>query len=312
MGGKPVPDVGWVFLRAHTRAGSDESAAMSDAKRRRRHAPAGAGRARAGRQRSVADRHADRSRQSRGEEVVAARHPNGVRPRPNLRHAVGVVDGPVSRSATTSRSRFIEFVAAHPVGSTVEGEVERFSSHGAYVIADGARCYLALKAMGDPAPTSPKDVVSIGETKTFIVQSIDTPRRGVDLAMPARDAPVAEPVSASDGPVPDDPKEERVAAKKAAKKTADQEEGSRSKRRVKKKAAVRRAPAKRTAKKRAPARRRRPPRGGRRRRRRVAAQASPGRDKTARSAPRRRPRSADVGGPRQSWRAARRSHRNAA
>ena len=49
---------------------------------------------------------------------------------------------------------FIEFVSAHPIGSTVEGEVERFASHGAYVVADGTRCYLPLKHLGDPAPRS--------------------------------------------------------------------------------------------------------------------------------------------------------------
>ena len=45
---------------------------------------------------------------------------------------------------------FIDFVAAHPVGSTVQGVVERFASHGAYVLVDDCRCYLGLKSMGDP------------------------------------------------------------------------------------------------------------------------------------------------------------------
>ena len=49
---------------------------------------------------------------------------------------------------------FIEFVGAHPVGSVVQGEVERFASHGAYVTVDGTRCYLPLKHLADPPPRS--------------------------------------------------------------------------------------------------------------------------------------------------------------
>ena len=79
---------------------------------------------------------------------------------------------------------FIEFVGAHPVGSTVEGEVERFASHGAYVMVDGARCYLPLKHLGDPAPRSAREVLAFGETYKFVVHGFDTPRRGVDLTMP--------------------------------------------------------------------------------------------------------------------------------
>ena len=46
---------------------------------------------------------------------------------------------------------FIEFVGSHPVGSAVTAEVERFSSHGAYVRVDDLLCYVPLKSMGDPA-----------------------------------------------------------------------------------------------------------------------------------------------------------------
>ena len=43
----------------------------------------------------------------------------------------------------------IEFVANYPVGSTVSGEVEQFSSHGAYVLAGGARCYEAAYGLSE-------------------------------------------------------------------------------------------------------------------------------------------------------------------
>src|SRR5690606_729830 len=78
---------------------------------------------------------------------------------------------------------FIEFIGAHPIGSEVEAVVDRFSSHGAYVVVDGAQCYVPLKAMGDPAPRRARDVLTLGETRTFVVQSFDTPRRGIDLTL---------------------------------------------------------------------------------------------------------------------------------
>jgi len=77
---------------------------------------------------------------------------------------------------------FIQFVSEHPVGTTVVGDVARFSSHGAYVDVAGAHCYVPLKAMGDPPPRRARDVLRIGESRSFEVVAIDTPRRGIDLA----------------------------------------------------------------------------------------------------------------------------------
>src|SRR6185503_16624039 len=57
---------------------------------------------------------------------------------------------------------FIDFVAAHPVGSRVEGEVKRFSSHGAYVMIGDAHAYVALKSLGNPPPRSAREVLTLG------------------------------------------------------------------------------------------------------------------------------------------------------
>ncbi len=50
---------------------------------------------------------------------------------------------------------FITFVASYPVGTTLEGEVVSFTSHGAMVdvdLPDGGslHCYIPLSAMGTP------------------------------------------------------------------------------------------------------------------------------------------------------------------
>src|SRR5437763_1568564 len=58
---------------------------------------------------------------------------------------------------------FIDFVGSHPLGSHVDGEVDEFTSHGAFVQIDGVRCYLPLTAMGDPPPRSARALMKRGE-----------------------------------------------------------------------------------------------------------------------------------------------------
>jgi ribosomal protein S1 len=158
---------------------------------------------------------------------------------------------------------FIEFVGAHPVGSTVEGEVQRFSSHGAYVLVDGALCYIALKSLGDPPPRSAREVLTLGAKRSFIVQSIDAPRRGIDLALGESDQPKTDSGSAAKAVAEDatgsknnQHAEEALvapAAKKAAKKKSAAKKApakkSAAKKSAAKKAPAKKATAKKTAKK---------------------------------------------------------------
>jgi hypothetical protein len=85
---------------------------------------------------------------------------------------------------------FINFVAAYPVGSTVEGEVASFTSHGAMVevaVPDGSslHCYIPLSGLGIPAPSKARDVVSRGERLDFVLVGLDPPRRVAELALPS-------------------------------------------------------------------------------------------------------------------------------
>lgn len=80
---------------------------------------------------------------------------------------------------------FLQFVTDHPVGSEVKATVDRFSSHGAYAVTDGgAQCYIPLKAMADPVPTKAREILTVGEVRTFVVTAFDSPRRGIDVALP--------------------------------------------------------------------------------------------------------------------------------
>ena len=50
---------------------------------------------------------------------------------------------------------FLEFVEHHPVGTSVNGIVETYSSHGAYMTIGDVRGYIPLRLMSDPPPRAP-------------------------------------------------------------------------------------------------------------------------------------------------------------
>jgi Zc3h12a-like Ribonuclease NYN domain len=84
---------------------------------------------------------------------------------------------------------FITFVATYPVGTTIEGEVVSFTSHGAMVdvaLPDGGslHCYIPLSAMGDPPPTKARQVLTKGAVRPFVLSSLDPPRRVAELSLP--------------------------------------------------------------------------------------------------------------------------------
>ncbi len=84
---------------------------------------------------------------------------------------------------------FINFVAAFPVGSTIQGEVVSFTSHGAMVdvpLPGGGElhCYIPLTAMGTPPPTKARQVLKKGEVRSFVLAGLDPPRRVAELAIP--------------------------------------------------------------------------------------------------------------------------------
>ena len=250
IGGKPVPDVGWVFVSRTPVRGATSQRAVRDARKRnsRTSEPTDAPAARNRSTRSSTRSGSGRERSSDAAETTraatdssagassGARRSRGGRGRGSRVGDSGVSsatgEGPAktpakkAAGASTSSGRsqaktdptaeappkrasvnktndplpFIEFVANFPVGSTVSGEVEQFSSHGAYVLAGGARCYVALKALGDPAPRSARDVLDRGEVRDFVVLAFDTPRRGIDLILPGLPNTPAPPTAEDASP----------------------------------------------------------------------------------------------------------------
>jgi hypothetical protein len=86
---------------------------------------------------------------------------------------------------------FIDFVQHHPIGSSVTGVVESYSSHGAYVTIGDLRGYVPLRLMGNPPPRSAREVMKQGEMVTLVVDSFAAGRRSVDLALPGFGVPPA-------------------------------------------------------------------------------------------------------------------------
>jgi hypothetical protein len=92
-------------------------------------------------------------------------------------------DVPVSEALNDAMT-FLTFVAEHPVGSTFDGVVVSFTSHGAHVDVDGMLCHIPLRNLGDPAPPKARGVLAKGETRDFALVSLDAPRRRAELALP--------------------------------------------------------------------------------------------------------------------------------
>jgi hypothetical protein len=84
---------------------------------------------------------------------------------------------------------FINFVAAYPVGSEVEGEVASYTSHGAMIevgLPNGGaiHCYVPLTGLGDPPPRKAREVLLRGQRQSFVLVGLDPPRRVAELALP--------------------------------------------------------------------------------------------------------------------------------
>jgi len=213
IGGKPVPGIGWIFTPRTPVRGLKSRKAVKEAKRkgkgvedivptisgealgprpvpkapppRRRDSGAAA----AGRK----DAQVAEAIATATEESVAGSDGPGRKRRRKKR--LGRPAEPVNDALA-----FITFIAEHPLGSEVAGEVETFTSHGAFVLAGGARCYVPISALGEPPPRAARDVLNRGERRTFVVQALDPQRRGIELALPefakVAGAPLPETIEA--------------------------------------------------------------------------------------------------------------------
>jgi len=285
IGGKPVPHVGWVFVLRTPVRGPLSRRSTRDARGSAKAADTGvrstaskttkaAKSTRATATKAVRSRAGGTAKRSDGTQLktsTAARKVSA--PITDAVQAEAVGEG--QRSGRSRRRRggakalesvndpipFLEFVGNHPVGSEVQGQVDRFSSHGAYVVIDGAQCYIPLKAMGDPPPTSAREALDVGEVRSFVVQSFDSPRRGIDLALSGVAISPDEPLPPDHDIQQDIPAQEassmvlgrKTAAKKLASKKSSPAKKSAAGRTLAKKSTAKKSTAKKSTAKKAPA-----------------------------------------------------------
>ena len=255
IGGKPVPNVGWVFVLRSPVRGPTSRRSVRDARKDPR--------------KEARKESRKETRKGPVKKTAPPKVPKAVS-KPAAKAALE--PAPVEKN-TAPRARrrrpsvksepindqlvYAAFVVDHPVGTIVEGVVDRFASHGAYIHVGDAQCYVPLRELGDPPPRSAREVLNLGETRPFTVQRFDPARRGIDvvpvlveLLKTESGTSAAEAVAVAAGSTNQETDAEEApvspAAKKAAKRKAP----------AKRKAAAKRAPAKRkTAAKKAPAKR---------------------------------------------------------
>ncbi len=239
IGGKPVPGVGWIFSLRRPVRGIVSRKTVQKAKQE--------GKAEKQVQKAIAEATAS----ALAPDTPKRRRRRGGRGR----SAASKDDTNAEPEAVNEPASFLQFVIDHRLGTEVEGTVEAFASHGAFVNVDGVRCYVPLSAMGKPQPSRARDVLTKDETRTFVVQAVDAPRRGIELGLPGfatvAGAPSDETVEAELRTRQSQAKRDR--AKKGEPKKSDQKKGEPKKGEPKKtrakKTAAKKTPAKKTARK---------------------------------------------------------------
>ncbi len=221
IGGKPVEGIGWVFVprvpvrgpasrRATREAGGSGRTGRSDRKdkapkRSRKRSPQGPApkpnasnpppRKSGGRDTNADDRanaategKSDRRRGDRRGGSADAKGSKGGKKGDASKEAAKNDQTKLNKKQgkfpeLNSARDFMMFVTQHSIGDEVTAEVERFSSHGCYLRASSAQCYLPSSSMGDPPPTRARDVVSLGQAVIVRVESLDSDRRGINVVL---------------------------------------------------------------------------------------------------------------------------------
>jgi hypothetical protein len=174
LGGKPVPNVGWVFAWRGPVRGPRSRQSIKAAKDKvsKKNPPEDDAA-----QKKVSPKPKKSARRASPKKTIDRSKPieqnEGSIPKPKVNEPHHLNDV----------NEFMAFVTKYSIGDTIEGDVERYSSHGCYLRAATAQCYLPIKAMGDPPPNKARDVVSKGDLVRARVESLDARRRGINVSL---------------------------------------------------------------------------------------------------------------------------------
>lgn len=163
IGGKPVPNVGWVFIQrlpVRKQSGRESAATLRRAK-----------------------------------AVRAPSRPMPVpkTPPPTLKVATNT-SKPVTQSSKPSAgskptpklnelTAFLNFVEKNPVGTKLKGVVESYASHGVYVKVGEVLGYLPMRLMANPVPRSAREHVKLGASLNLVIVGYTPSRRSVELGV---------------------------------------------------------------------------------------------------------------------------------
>ena len=159
IGGKPVPNVGWVFVNRTPVRGEKSRRAIRES------LPA-----------------TDKPGRGVAKVKVSA---EAMKPMPVPKSLPPGAKLPAKKVESSKSVNdilpFLQFVEKNTVGSVVIGVVESYSSHGAYVTIGDVRGYVPLRLLGSPPPRSAREVMQLGESVTLEIVEIIAGRRSIDL-----------------------------------------------------------------------------------------------------------------------------------
>jgi hypothetical protein len=165
IGGKPVPNVGWVFIQrlpVRKQAGRETAANLRRAKSTRT---------------AMRPMPVPKSPPPNSRAISTA-----VKPQ-----TMNTKSGAATKSALPPKlndlTTFLNFVEKNPIGSKVKGSVESYSSHGVYVKIGEVLGYLPMRLMASPTPRSAREHVKLGASLNLVVVGYTPSRRSVELAV---------------------------------------------------------------------------------------------------------------------------------
>ena len=172
VGGKPVPHVGWVFVTRTPVRGPVSRQATKKQSGPKRSASA-----------SQTTVRRTASKQASQPMPVPTSPPPGAAVASKSSKAQAP-SRPVTKSGEPVNDllAFLNFVETSPVGTRCVGEVERYSSHGAYLRVGEVSVYVPLRLMADPPPKSARAQVKIGEEVGVTIVGFVADRRSIDGA----------------------------------------------------------------------------------------------------------------------------------
>lgn len=246
IGGKPVPHVGWVFVaRTPVRGPVSRQATKKQSGSKSSASASG-----------TPVRRSASKQASQPMPVPTSPPPRAAARTTTSKSATVVSSNSTSGEPVNDLLAFLNFVETSPVGTRCMGEVERYSSHGAYVRVGDVSVYVPLRLMATPPPKSARSQVKIGQEIGVTIVGFVAERRSIDGAFDCVNPQITSNVeehALQDADQPNEPTSPKRASEpkqRLVKKAATKATTSTG---VAKKAPARKAPAKKAVAKKSPA-----------------------------------------------------------